>query len=85
MRGGGQGREASKLFLQENPKIMEEIAAKVIEHDKPKPPVNKPVEKPTDTAANSESDTAISKDEAAKATPTVAKLPKAAKAVAAAQ
>ena len=37
----GQGREASKLYLQEHPEIMEEIAAKVLEHDKPKPPVEK--------------------------------------------
>jgi recombination protein RecA len=33
----GQGREATKLYLQENPKVMEEIAAKVIESEKPKP------------------------------------------------
>ena len=37
----GQGREASKVYLQEHPKIMEEIAAKVLEHDKPKPVVDK--------------------------------------------
>jgi recombination protein RecA len=30
----GQGREASKQYLQDNPKIMEEIAAKVVAADK---------------------------------------------------
>ncbi len=38
----GQGREAAKLYLQEHPEVMDEIASKVIEHDKPKPPVAKP-------------------------------------------
>jgi recombination protein RecA len=41
----GQGREASKTYLMEHPKIMEELAKKVMEHDKPKPPVDKkPIE-----------------------------------------
>lgn len=37
----GQGREASKTYLIEHPKVMEELAAKVMEHDKPKPPAIK--------------------------------------------
>lgn len=37
----GQGREASKTYLQEHPEVMEEIAKKVIEHDNPKPPAAK--------------------------------------------
>ena len=51
----GQGREASKLYLQEHPEVMEEIAAKVLEHDKPKPPAEK-------TAPGAAPDKAASED-----------------------
>jgi recombination protein RecA len=40
----GQGREATKLYLQEHAEIMEEIAAKVIESEKPKPDAEVKVE-----------------------------------------
>ena len=59
----GQGREASKIYLKEHPKIMEELAKKVMEHDKPKPPAAKKTE---DVPAKSVETDAISdtKDEA---------------------
>lgn len=46
----GQGREATKLYLQENPKIMEEIAAKVMEAEKPKPEAKKKTEPAAEAA-----------------------------------
>jgi recombination protein RecA len=58
----GQGREASKIYLKEHPKIMEELAKKVMEHDKPKPPAAKKLEEP---AKSDETDaTSDTKDEA---------------------
>ena len=33
----GQGREATKTYLQENPEVMEEIAAKVLDSERPEP------------------------------------------------
>ncbi len=53
----GQGREASKAYLQEHPEVMEEIAKKVLDHDKPKPAPEKATE---DKKA---ADTAIDKDD----------------------
>ena len=63
----GQGREASKLFLQEHPALMEEIAKKVIEHDKPKPPAAKVAEKPVEVTAPEDSPAAKSAEKPAKA------------------
>lgn len=42
----GQGREATKLYLQENPTVMEELASKVMDSEKPQAPdAKKPVTK----------------------------------------
>ncbi|MDL2341726.1 MAG: recombinase RecA [Patescibacteria group bacterium] len=54
----GQGREASKLYLQEHPDVMEEIAAKVLEHDKPKPVAEKPATAPAADKISATADTA---------------------------
>ncbi|CAN5115912.1 recombinase RecA [soil metagenome] len=43
----GQGREAAKTYLQENPTIMEEIAAKIMESEKPAPEAAEKSAKPT--------------------------------------
>ncbi len=40
----GQGREATKLYLQDNPKVMEAIAAKVMESEKPAPEAERKTE-----------------------------------------
>ena len=58
----GQGREASKTYLQEHPEIMEEIAKKVLEHDKPKPVIEKaPAAAATNPTAAKDADKSVLK------------------------